>query len=223
MVNKLILAGAFAAAIAIAGSANAQTWNESGDAGSLPGTAQAPSGSGPLNFINGTSGGGDEEDMYQILFTGTPGAWGIATSPVAPPPGGSSSFDTQLWLFDGAGMGVVGNDDSPWGAPGFTSSLDWTGSGSPALVPGGTYYLAISGYNNDPESSPGANIFDFLGAPFDAMMGPGGPGGGSPVSGWVGGGATGSYTIALDGFSYVPEPATLSLLVLGGLALIRRR
>ena len=170
--------------------------------------------------INGGTGGGDIQDMYQIMITNPQGfsAW---TSGDQGGAGGSASFDTQLWLFDINGLGVLGNDDNPGGSPfhsGITVPAD-DGTGSAPAGPG-LYYLAISGFNDDPLSASGAIFFQDS---FDEVSGPDGPGGNSAISGWGGGGETGSYDIFLKGASFVPEPGTLGLLAAGALALVRRR
>ena len=93
----------------------------------------------------------------------------------------------------------------------------------------GEYMLAISSFNNDPTSptgniwAPGAvgGTFTWESGPVGAYAGPGAPG---PLTGWNGEGtASGGYTIALMGVVTKPEPATLALLALGGLAMLRRR
>ena len=62
----------------------------------------------------------------------------------------------------------------------------------------GTYYLAISSFRNVPVS-PGGEIFAFS-STSPGLQEPGGPGGGSPVSGWNDQGfATGTYVITLTG------------------------
>jgi pre-peptidase/PEP-CTERM motif-containing protein len=199
--------------LAIATAANAQIWNEQGDAGALPATAQTPTGNGALTTISGNNSGGDV-DMFEIQVNG-------GTDFSATTEGGGTTFDTQLFLFDSNGLGVLGNDDTfPSGAPFLSTLLSSATDGTGSTVTPGTYYLAISGFNNDP-SSAGGPIFD-QGA-FDEQSGPDGSGGGSAVTGWSGGGGPGSYNIGLTGVKYVPEPATLSLLAIGAMAMIRRR
>jgi hypothetical protein len=212
---------ALVAALAFVSGVSAQTYVESGDAGNLPATAQTATGSGTLTGIAGSTGGGDTEDMYLINIRDF-SAFQAGTDPAAGSAGGSASFDTQLWLFDTSGNGILGNDDCPGGCPGFHSHLSGPTptDGQPGLTANGNYYLAISGFGNDPNSAGGA-IFNQ--ATFAELSGPDGPGGGSPISGWMGGGATGSYTIGLSGANFVPEPATLGLVALGGLAVLRRR
>lgn len=162
------------------------------DAGDLPETAQVPVGAGALNSISGTLSGVSDVDMFQVCL---PGGGTFSAATVAP---GSATFDTQLFLFDSAGIGVYMNDDEfPSGAP-FHSLLP----AGHALTPAddGVYYLAVSAFNADPVSAGGA-IFP-AGAPFDAVNGPTGAGGAQPVSGWTAHERVGVYTIALTGAEF---------------------
>jgi hypothetical protein len=202
----------FAATGVLASAANAQ-WVEAGDAGQLPGTAQGttvgPSGT-PLVSIAGTFGTITDADMYCIQIL-APTAFSVTTV-------GGSTNDTQLFLFNTAGMGIAANDDSAGTAQ---STLPLGNPLLTVLTPG-TYLLAISTYNIDPTSAGG---LIFPNSPFTNVFGPTGPGGGSPVTGWTGSGATGSYTISLTGAGAwaVPAPGAIALLGLAGLVGTRRR
>jgi hypothetical protein len=158
------------------------TWGETADAGDLPFTAQVTRGRGALNSIRGSLSAG-EADMFRINVCNF-GSFSASTV-------GGAAFDTQLFLFKADALGASCNDDSPTGT---TSLLTNTCLGS-----NGAYYLAISQYNHDPESAGGL-IFPntFAGVHCNT-----GPGGGQPVSGWVGAsGPGGAYTIALNGTCY---------------------
>ena len=212
-----------ATVLACCGLALGQTWDEiadgGGDTGSLPATAQVVSGSGPLTDITGFTDGarGDREDLYLIRII-DPVGFLAHTDPSG---GGDANFDTQLWLFDAGGFGILANDDKAGGSA-FRSWLKLPADdGTMPVLPGvGNYYIGVTGFNND-ALSVGGQIFSPAG--FTEVSGPDGPGGGSTVNGWTGAGATGEYRIHLDGAEFVPEPASLVLLGLGGLALIRRR
>jgi hypothetical protein len=65
--------------------------------------------------------------------------------------GGSSSFDTQLFLFNTGGFGLTGNDN--------TEPLNLTPSFSFTVNTTGVYYLGITGSNYDPVDSSGNFIF----------------------------------------------------------------
>jgi len=179
--------GAMVLVLAAAGVASAVTVPESGDAGSLPSNAQATIGA--VDLITGQLGSSDDEDMYRICLTG--GKTFSATT------NGSELGDPQLFLFDAAGRGVYANDDNGE-PPAFVQST--LPAGHP-LTPnaGGTYYLAISSFRNVPVSQ-GGEIFAFVPPFVDSILGPVGPGGGSPVVDWNNQGfSTGSYRIALTG------------------------
>jgi RHS repeat-associated protein len=179
-------------------------WHESaggGDAGAVPSTAQIPLGTGPLTSITGDLFPGDFEDMYRILIT-DPSSFS-ATTDIVVFPTGWASFDTQLWLFDEGGHGQLANDDC-------TLCVDFHSLLTPASTDGsgfsitepGVYYLAISGFNHDPQSAFGP-IFDQL--EFTEVSGPDGPGGSLPVDSWFGFGEMGSYTIGLSGAAFAQD------------------
>lgn len=162
---------------------------EVGDAGSLPPSAQEINdGGGPVTTILGNVGGGTE-DMFGI-YIANPAVFSANTT--------GSTFDTQLFLFDANGMGVLGNDDA---GPGLLSQL-----GS-FVGPPGVYYIAISSFDRDPTSAGGLIFPSF---PFGPIYGPTGPGGGQPIIGWIGGSGGGDYQINLQGASHMPEPASLA-------------
>lgn len=190
--RRLFVLAALATAVAAiaVSSALAAPWAEVGDAGDLPLTANTPNGVGALTSITGVAGGSDE-DMYRICLTGG-GTFSASTV-------GSVLVDTQLFLFDSAGLGVEANDDSV----GLKAVLP---AGGLSPTAGGVYYLALSSFNNDPVSSGG---LIFPSTPFNLVHGPTGPGGGSPISGWTNnsGSAAAAYTIALTGARFCRQDA----------------
>jgi len=205
---------ALAAVVAMASFAYGQIWDEhadgGGDAGDLPATAQVPIGSGPLTTITGLiEFEGSDADMYYIHID-DPANFRAQTWP-------NSIIDTQLWLFDEDGIGITFNDDDPSGAGGLQSTI--TG----VFVPGpGNYYLVVSPYDWDAANPAGLDIWQD--SPYNVERAPDGPGAPGPVAMWGGlGWDYGAYQIDLQGVSYIPEPTSLTLLALGGLALLRRR
>ena len=191
--------------LACSGLAYGQVWNEVGDAGELPGTAQTPIGSGALTTIFGERGPG--ADMFLIRIVDAVN-FEARTWP-------GSNGDTQLFLFDLAGNGVTHNDDdSPNGLLSRITGQFLSGPGD--------YYLAISSYNYDPENAAGQLIWN--NTPFGVERQPDGPGAPGPVAMWSGTGTTPNlYQIDLRGVEYVPAPGAAVLLGLGGLMATRRR
>ncbi len=170
-----------AIAALLTGAANGQTWAEQGDAPSLlPG--QETQGAGPLTSITGTAQGGDV-DLYKITIT-DPSQFSISAC-------GQVSWDTQLFLFDSNGNGVTHMDD----ACGLQSALTNT-----FVSQAGVYYVAISAYNNDPESPNG---LIWANSPFNVERQPDGPGAPGPLSNWSASSPTGgSYALTLTGCSF---------------------
>lgn len=194
--------------VGLAPGAGAITFNEIGDAGDLPGISQAAGVLPVLTQIAGSIGSSTDADMYAITISTA----GVFSATTVGTPG--TLGDTQLFLFNFSGAGLLANDDSS----GFRSTL----TGTP-LSPG-LYFLAISAFDRDPVSVGGLIFPSF---PFNPVYGPTGPGGGSPITGWSGAGGTGTYTIDVQ-LEPVPEPATLllfgtALAGIGGIARRRQR
>ncbi|MDT7960923.1 MAG: DVUA0089 family protein, partial [Armatimonadota bacterium] len=155
-------------------------YDEVGDAGDLPESAQATP-SGALTGIRGTLTAGDV-DMYAI-YIANPFAFAASTRC-------NALFDTQLFLFDANGNPVSFNDDAPEG--GRTSRLDGS------CIPGpGLYYLAVSAYDRDAVDCNGAELWNDT--PFGAIRCADGTGSGR-IGGWTGShSVSATYIITLEG------------------------
>jgi hypothetical protein len=113
------------------------------DAGELPETSQS-TGSDALPGIRGQLDASDS-DMYAI-YIDDPASFSATTV-------GGATFDTQLWLFDANGKGVVANDDADGGRQ---SRIDNTAG---CITAPGVYYLAVSRYLRVPIGCEGGNIW----------------------------------------------------------------
>ncbi len=208
----LTLIGAAALTLSLANPAQAVTFSEIGDAPETVAGAQA-TGSivESLTAISGTVvGATGNADIFRIFLSA--GTLFSATTATAGTP---VNFDTQLFLFTAAGVGLFSNDDGP-GAQFPRSTLNFTPTVS------GEYLLAISGFDYDPYAGS-TNIFPGGAAlPFTS----------SPLTNWqLFPGDTeadaGAYTIALTGAQTVPEPSSvlglMALAGLGGGAMLQRK
>lgn len=169
-VPGLRLALAVASFLSAAASfAFAQSWTETGDAGSLVGTAQVTTGSGSLATIVGQLSDIGDVDLYCVhLVAAPPSNLPLASINCA------QFSDPNLYLFDADGMGVN------------ASMTCWNGM-KQVIAPGslapGHYYLGVSHGSYLPSSIVG-NIWtlDYYSGPIV----PNGVGAGSPLSHWVG-------------------------------------
>ena len=113
--------------------ASASTFAEVPDAGQSLGTAQALGGG--VDTITGSLSG--DADMFSFYW----GGGDFYVNSVGTP------WDSQLFLFNGAGQGVQANDDGiAFAGPAY---LQLSG------LAAGFYYLAITSYNLDPYSAAG--------------------------------------------------------------------
>ena len=229
--HRLPIVGFAVALAALASTSSALAgpdWDEVGDAGSLISTAQTPTGLPPLSPLNSIHGnlsvgllGGDFQDVYEIFICDpTAIAFSAGTDPSF---GGFATFDTQLWLFDSAGFGLLGNNDVTFGGGSGFLDMSTDGSGITITTPG-TYYIAVSGLGSSPFSSgPADAIFSFGGSPFE-VSGPDGPGGASILGGWTSPGAVGEYKISFTGACFpVPAPGVATIIAIAACAASSRR
>jgi hypothetical protein len=193
--------GAAAAGTLAAGPARStpSVWTAAEDPAGIPPTAQVPRGSGPLTVIKGRVSHFNDDDMFKICLTGG----GTFRARVVPRVQTPTFLDPQLFLFDRWGRGVYANDDRA--ATGTFNAIHPSLPAGHPLTPTepGPYFLAISAFDNDPLSSRGLIFPD---QPFDAVLGPTGPGGGrTVVFDWSDNGSgtvSSDYTIRLRGAVY---------------------
>jgi hypothetical protein len=176
----------FLALTALTATALAQVdWTEQGDAGDLPETAQATGTdtSTPLSSISGALDANDV-DMFAI-YIADPSAFQAETNTT------TTNFDSQLWLFDVNGNGIVHDDDS---AGGLRSRI----TNANNCIPGpGTYYIAISRWNRDPRDCDDNAIWTSVSNACAVA-------GRSRVASWTGSTSAGTYQIVLQGAFTAP-------------------
>jgi hypothetical protein len=178
---RLVLPIVLLAGLAVAPAAPAVPVDEQGDAGETPATAQNLS-TQLVSSITGELAGADS-DLYRICLAG--GRSFSATTV------GTTTTNTQLFLFDGAGRGVYADDDAA--ADTDQSTLPAGDPLTPAAP--GEYLLAVSPWDRDPESAAGP-IFSNV----SSLVGPNGRGAASPLERWEGfPRSTGAYEITLSG------------------------
>ncbi len=188
------------AVCALLTAAGAQTHQEQDDAGDLPETAQATGTdtNTSLTAIRGTLEA-NGVDMYAIYIQ-NPENFSATTV------NNETTFDTQLWLFDAEGKGVVFNDEAV-GTSLNRSTID-NSTGCLTGRSAGIYYIAISRYDRDAVGCGDGLIWNSL--PFRAVRCPDGPEQNSRVAGWSGTTASaGNYEITLTGAFTAPAQSDI--------------
>lgn len=223
-----LLFGALAALfLSVPRPSHAAFYVETTDAGALPAAATSLLTFPSLTGISGNLSSTTDRDMFAIYLTGG----GTFSATTVGQPG--TLLDSQLFLFDSTGRGVYGNDDdaSGQGSNQFRSTLPANSARTPLSA--GIYYLLIVASGANPTGNGGLIFPNYITPPTvdpTAVVGPTGPGGGSPITGYTGTASeSGTYSIALTGVGSIPEPSSILLvgtaiaLVAGGRTLLRRR
>jgi hypothetical protein len=226
--QRLAIACAIAAVLAPAANAPAAslTWAEVGDAGQTLATAQVTftlSATDTLAAITGNISAASDHDLFEIRITNCATFSATTVDQFGTP--STALEDTQLFLFNSAGIGVYANDDDANEAavPSLDERSSLPAGGSPTMLTPGLYYLLIDASQSYPVSTAGLIFpnFTLTGGAIDStsVVGPTGVGGASPLSGYTGTAATfGVYEILLTGAapaSVVPEPRSILLLATG--------
>jgi len=182
-INCAIVSGA----VVFSASTHATVWNEAGDAGGLPKTAQVVVGAGALNQINGHVTGPNDVEMYLIRVV-NPAAFSASAT------AGLTFGPPSLLLFDAQGFGVTGYDDSTNTGAAISAAN---------VNAAGLYFLAYSA-----SALPFDAKFNALWQdnPRDVERAPDGHGAANPIAFWgptILPYALDEYTIALTGTRYV--------------------
>lgn len=165
-------------------------WNESGDAGELPASAQSCVGNGSLTSINGVHDPNDA-DMYEIEIN-NPGAFSATVA-------AGANLDSQLFLFDAQGFGVAHHDD-------VSSQNRRSRLTNRFVTESGRYFLAISGWNRDPVDEFTLRIWNDT--PTTIERAPDGPAADERIAGWLdpsGTPSAGPYTILITGARLIDD------------------
>lgn len=228
-----------AIALLVGTSADAQVWNEVGDAPDAIPAHQSTVGSGPLTNIVGETEAGNLVDVYSIFIT-DPGSFYATTEETLFNQTGSASYDTRLFLFDLEGNPLLANDDIV-GTPNWRSLIthpddfpttNGNGLGATAgdvVLTRGVYLLAVTGFRNEPTDATGAQLFSVTGSISTDNLELHGPNpAAGPFAAWTTPSSVefGSYNVELGGAMFpVPEPSTLALafVCVAGLGLAARR
>jgi hypothetical protein len=160
----LVLAVAWSA-LACAGAAKAQTWNEVGDAGSIPALAQTTAGLGNLTRINGTLSADTDVDLYCIQVNNR-AAFSAGLNCLI-------QLSADLYLFDGLGKGIAVAQVCAAGNKAITSIL---------LPSAGLYYLGVAPHGAMAFAGPNAIWL----AGSTSQRAPDGPGAAGSVNSWGG-------------------------------------
>jgi len=179
--------------LARAGSGNATVAVD--DAGDAIANARLIDGVGPVTSVSGSLGASDADMMR--LHICDPASFSASTV-------GGTTMDTQLFLFNADGSGIVTNDDNVVPGTGLQSALT---SSFTSSLPAGDYYLAITQYDKDPVDAGALEIWaDQAGSPLTYRIEHAPDGlGANALAGWnLAGGSGGPYTISLSGVSGEP-------------------
>ena len=182
-------ASAVIAVLALALAPGAFAASETGDAGELRSSAN-DMGAGQVAEIQGRFDDSADVDVYRLCLSD--GASFSASTL------GATTVDTQMFLFDSQGYGVYANDDAA-GSRG--SLLPARHRFSPRA--GGEFFLGISVYNRDPQSSLGDIFLGSFSRTIypDSVIDANGFGASEPLIDWAGraSGPAGAYKITLTG------------------------
>jgi hypothetical protein len=172
-----------------------------------PGTSETPSGSGELAAIRcslslaaAADGGSNPQHMYRVRIVDVEKFLAITVEPSDSP-----GFNTQIFLFDQLGRGILANTNADGQFSGFGSQSN-DGSGSELLTPG-IYFIAISGGEafgpgRYPVDQFGNPIFNFDPNQPELVYG---PATNNPIAGWLGAGEVGDYEFNFIAVHFIEE------------------